>query len=318
MRRAHRAHDVRARPLTGAGLGAAPPPAGGIDLPLPGVGVRLAATRWPGPGTPVVLLHGLASQRRFWNLVTPHLVGGPGGGPAVLALDQRGHGDSDRPDGGYDLSTVAADLAQALDALGWSRAVVVGHSWGAAVAATFAAAQPERTLALVALDGGFVSPPPGIDRAGARQRLEPPRLALPPDQLVDMLRARSPAGGWTEEVAAAVLPIFAVGEDGLARARLPFDTHMAIVDTLLDYDAAATLARVRCPTWLVSCEPAGEPDDFARHKAAALDGLAAGGRRRLLRWFGAVHDVPLQWPALVAGLIRTAAADAAGGAAAPV
>src|SRR5947208_2442807 len=159
-------------------LGERPPPAGGIDLDVPGVEVRLAATRWPGRGTPVVLLHGLASQRRFWNLVVPALAGLP-----VLAVDQRGHGGSDRPDEGYAVHEAAADLAPALDAVGWSRVVLVGHSWGAAVAAAFAALHPERALALVCLDGGFMSPPAGFDRAAARQRMEPPRLAMPPTEL---------------------------------------------------------------------------------------------------------------------------------------
>jgi pimeloyl-ACP methyl ester carboxylesterase len=286
-------------------LGAAPAVAGGIDLDLPGREVRLAGTRWPGRGNPVVLLHGLASQRRFWNLVVPHLVGRP-----ILALDQRGHGDSDRPDADYDAQIVAGDLASAMDALGWSRAVVVGHSWGGMVAATFAARHPHRTLALVALDGGFSSPrASGADRAAIRKRLEPPQWALPPDELVAMMRRYSP-GAWTPELEAAVLPIFGVGEDGLARARLPFELHMRIVDTLLDYDPEAVLTQVACPTWLVSCESAEPDDEWGRLKAQSLEALRPLlTRPRLLRWIGAVHDVPLQWPALVAGLIRAAADD---------
>jgi pimeloyl-ACP methyl ester carboxylesterase len=291
-------------PADGA-LGAAPPPAGGIDLSLPGSGLRLAASRWPGQGPPVVLLHGLASQRRFWNLVVPHLAGLP-----VLAVDQRGHGDSDRPTDGYALEAVAGDLTAALDALGWSRAVLVGHSWGAAVAATFAAAHPERSLALVAIDGGFTGPSgTTVDRAEVRRRLEPPRLALPPDELVELLRAHSPVAEWTNDVARAVLPIFAVGTDGLARARLAFDDHMSIVDTLLDYDPVAVLSRVRCPTWLVSCA-AGAPADWLAVKATSLErARAALPGARSFTWADAVHDVPLQWPALVAGLVRTAADD---------
>jgi len=259
----------------------------------------------------VVLLHGLASQRRFWNLVVPHLVGASHGGLPVLALDQRGHGDSERPAGGYDASTVAADLATAMDALGWSRAVVVGHSWGGMVAATFAAEHPERTLAVVAIDGGFSSPPAGFDRETARRRLEPPRIAAPPEELVAMLSARSPAGEWTDELAAAVLPIFATGDDGLARARLPFENHMQIVDTLLDYNAPEVLSRVRAPLWLVSCDQLDPDGEWSAAKAAALDALRGRlARPRVLRWAGAVHDVPLQWPDLVAGLVRAAVADA--------
>lgn len=287
-------------------LGAAPPPAGGIDFDLPGDDIRLGATRWPGTGTPVVLLHGLASQRRFWNLVVPHLSGRP-----LLAIDQRGHGDSDRPDTSYDLTAVATDLAIALDAVGWSRAVIVGHSWGGAVATTFAADHPERTLAVLGIDGG-TSPhvPPGPARDELRKRLEPPRFALPPAELEAMIRSRAIDGqASTDQVAAAVLPIFAVGDDGLARARLPFDVHMKIVDTILDYDAAATLDRVQCPMWFVACGWPGGDDD-QRRRAAAFDELAQSRPdARFMRWGGAIHDVPLQWPALVAGLIRTVADD---------
>ena len=288
-------------------LGVAPPPAGGIDLDVPGVDVRLAATRWPGAGTPVVLLHGLASQRRFWNPVARRVASGPGGSP-IVALDQRGHGDSERPDQPYDLSTVADDLATVMDALALSRAVVVGHSWGGAVAATFAAEHAERCLAVVAIDGGFGMPVAG-DRAALRKRLEPPRFEMPPEQLIDMISSRSP-GRWDDELASAVLPIFEVGDNGLARARLPFETHMKILDGLLDYDATAVLPQVRCPSWLVSCESADATDEWTAQKAAALALIAPRlARPRLMRWAGAVHDVPLQWPDLVAGLIRSAIND---------
>jgi pimeloyl-ACP methyl ester carboxylesterase len=271
--------------------------------------LRLAATRWPGSGTPVVLLHGLASQRRFWNLVAPKLAGLP-----VLAVDQRGHGDSDRPEGPYDGSTCATDLATAMDALGWSRAVVVGHSWGGSVAATFAAEHPERTLALVAVDGGFagITATSPEDRAERRRTLEPPRWALPPDELVATISQHAPGGTWSTELAAAVLPIFEVGDDGLARARLPFEVHMRIVDTLLDYDATAVLSRVRCPAWLVSCESIDAADAWTAAKAAALDALrSVVAKPRILRLGGAVHDVPLQWPFLGAGLVRAAVDDGA-------
>jgi pimeloyl-ACP methyl ester carboxylesterase len=297
-------------------LGRRPPVAGGIDLDLPGSGVRLAATRWPGSGQPVVLLHGLASQRRFWDLVVPDLVGLP-----VLAVDQRGHGDSDQPDDGYDFVETVGDIGTALDALGWSRAVVVGHSWGASVALSFAAAHPERTLAVVAIDGGVTSFAERDEpREELRARLEPPRFAMPPDDLRAMLRQGQLAAWWTADVEAALLPIFGVGDDGLARARLPFELHMKVVDALLDYDPGAVLAGVRCPAWLVSCEPAmlEEADDWqaawAREKASGLARAAELlAHPRLFRWGGALHDVPLQWPALVAGLIRSAVRDAAGG-----
>lgn len=288
--------------------------AGGIDLDLPGSGVRLRATRWPGTGVPVLLLHGLASSRRFWNLVVPGLAGLP-----VLALDQRGHGESDRPAGPYDGSTIARDALTALDALGLSRAVVVGHSWGGWTAVRLAAEAPERVLAAVAIDGGFRGPMAAgpAARAATRVRLTPPRIALPLEELRAMLRAGEHAERWSPDVERAVLPLFEAGENGLWRARLPFEAHMAILDDLLDSDPMALLPDVACPAWLVSCEslpgPGGPTGDPAvQDKAADLERAAALLRRpRTQRWGGAVHDVPLQWPALVAGLVRAAVAEVA-------
>jgi pimeloyl-ACP methyl ester carboxylesterase len=273
--------------------------------------VRLRATRWSGVGTPVLLLHGLASQRRFWNLVVPLLSGLP-----VLALDQRGHGESDKPSSGYDTATVVRDVSTALDALGWRRVAVIGHSWGAIVALGLAAAEPERVTAVACIDGGFGGLSRTASRAELREMLTPPRIALPPDELRQLLR--DGMAWWTPEVEAALLPGFDVGPDGLMRSRLAFEHHMQVVDAILDADPAADFDRIRAPAWLVSAEPivtmtpAGAADpahgDWLKSKNA---GLAAAAERlaqpRLLRWAGAVHDVPLQWPALVAGLVRTVA-----------
>ncbi|MEX2291999.1 MAG: alpha/beta hydrolase [Mycobacteriales bacterium] len=285
--------------MTSSWPGPSAPVSGGLDLDLPGADVRLRATRWPGSGPPVLLLHGLGSTRRFWDLVVPGLAGSP-----IVALDQRGHGDSECPAGPYDGGTVVADALTALDAVGLSRAVVVGHSWGAWTALRMAATAPSRVLAVVAVDGG-------VGRTGdlaptrelARERLTPPRIALSPDQLRSRLRSGPLAPWWSPAVEAALLPIFAVGEDGLARPRLPFEVHMAIVEDLLDTDPEMRLPSVRCPAWLVRCSP----DEAA---VAALDRAAALlSSPRVLRWDGAVHDVPLQWPALVTGLVRAAAEE---------
>ncbi len=295
-------------------LGESAPVAGGRDLFVPGDGVRLAATRWTGTGTPVLLLHGLASQRRFWNLVVPYLAGLP-----VVALDQRGHGDSDPPDGRYDDTTVVADVTTALDALGLSRVVAVGHSWGGNVAMELAASHPERVLAAIALDGGVTTPSHSMSREEAHERLAPPRIAVPPEELLARLRDGSFGVPWSSEVAAAVLPIFGVGADGLARARLAYEDHMKFVDALYDYDPDAVLPRIAVPVWVAIAMPLAQPDndlerDWAALKRAAQERVAGLLKRpRLLSLGGAMHDVPLQWPALVAGIVRAAVDEVAPG-----
>src|SRR5690606_27415799 len=92
-------------------------------------GLRLAYSEWPGQDPPFILVHGLASNRRIWDLVAPRLATRH----RVIALDQRGHGESDKPERGYDYATVTADLEAFLDALGVARPILVGHSWGAGV-----------------------------------------------------------------------------------------------------------------------------------------------------------------------------------------
>lgn len=280
-----------------------PPVAGGLDVDLPGRDVRLRATRWPGsgagPATPVLLLHGLASTRRIWDLVVPGLTGLP-----VLALDQRGHGDSDRPTGPYDADTVVADALTALDAVGLSRVVVAGHSWGAWTALRLAARAPERVLAVVCVDGGTLRMRDlAVTREQVREQLTPPRIALPLDELRALISQGPLQPWWSPAVERAVLSIFAIGDDGLARARLPFESHMKIVDDLIDADLETLLPSVRCPAWLVSCSPDAARADALERTAAALPSA------RALRWDGAVHDVPLQWPSLVAGVVRAAAEE---------
>ena len=69
-------------------------------------GVLLRYWTWGGTGPPRVLLHGLASTHRIWDLVAPLLAEDH----TVITVDQRGHGESAKPDGGYDFTTVAADI----------------------------------------------------------------------------------------------------------------------------------------------------------------------------------------------------------------
>ncbi|MGH3579007.1 MAG: alpha/beta fold hydrolase, partial [Mycobacterium sp.] len=103
-------------------------------------------------GEPALLaLHGLASNARWWDLVAGRLV------PAhrVIAVDLPGHGKSDRPDDGYDFDTVSRDLEGLLAGLHHPEPlVVVGHSWGATVALSFAATYPDLALGVVCVDGG--------------------------------------------------------------------------------------------------------------------------------------------------------------------
>ncbi|SNS65621.1 Pimeloyl-ACP methyl ester carboxylesterase [Geodermatophilus saharensis] len=99
-----------------------------------GPGPRLAYERWQGGSGPaLVLVHGGAHNLRVWDRTISGLTGiGP-----VIAYDLRGHGGSEG-DGDQSLATHAADLGRVVDHLALRRPVIVGHSFGASIALTYA------------------------------------------------------------------------------------------------------------------------------------------------------------------------------------
>jgi len=109
-------------------------------------GLNLRVLRWDSAArselTPFLLVHGLASNARLWDGMGPRLAAA---GHAVAAVDLRGHGLSDKPDGGYDFATISEDLRALIAALGFDRPVLAGQSWGAGVVLDFAVRHPERS-----------------------------------------------------------------------------------------------------------------------------------------------------------------------------
>jgi len=165
-------------------------------------GLRLHLRDWGGPDVPpaILLVHGLASNARIWDLLAPLLVPNF----RLIAIDQRGHGLSDKPDDGYDLPTIAGDLARAIAALGWSRPLVVGHSWGANVALQLAADYPDLAAGIVLLDGGTNELASAMPLAETLERLAPPCLAgTPHAAFLERLRGHLTNGVLSQAVEAA-------------------------------------------------------------------------------------------------------------------
>jgi non-heme chloroperoxidase len=105
-----------------------------------------------GGGEPLVLLHGYSDS---WRSYLPLMRELPSS-MRLVALSQRGHGDSSKPTTAYGTEVMARDLARAMDHLGIARAVVVGHSMGSLVAQRFAQDHADRVSRLV-LIGAFAS-----------------------------------------------------------------------------------------------------------------------------------------------------------------
>jgi pimeloyl-ACP methyl ester carboxylesterase len=285
-------------------------PAAGVELFLD-VHERNSGQNVPAgaPAIPVILLHGLSQQRYFWGPVLRRMAWGP-----VAVLDQRGHGQSNTAlDVDYSVTACANDVIAAMDALGWPRAVVVGHSWGASVALRAAALRPDRIASAALIDGGLWSPRSMGPRDEVRVRLTPPRLGIPTDDLWSMIRSGPLGTHWSDELQDALTPTFMSDDQGRLSSRLGLERHMLVLDGLMDVEPDVDLDACHAsgvPIWASVCEPAGASDGFRDLKSSAV--ASASGRDNLLvhRWAGAIHDVPLQWPNLVAGFIDTVVASA--------
>jgi esterase len=119
-------------------------------------GLTLHYVDWGGNGAPLVMLHGLSGHARTWD----HTAAALSDRYHVLALDQRGHGDSDWAPR-YGLRPMAKDLLDWLDALGLSEVTLMGLSMGGLVSFVFAAAHPDRVARMVIMDIGPEIAPAG-------------------------------------------------------------------------------------------------------------------------------------------------------------
>ena len=255
----------------------------------------------------VLMLHGLSSNARYWDRTAAHL-----SGRRIVALDQRGHGlTGSAPGAGpdrYAMHELLADAAFVVAELELGRPVVVGHSWGAAVALELAAGHPDLASALVFVDG----PVQGVASVLSWPEVE--ALMQPP------------------------LPRYASREDAIAASRADFESAWG--DDLLPFAEARVMADgggwVLTLTSSVRHELlrgmyASRPDDLwprldvpaavllARHSMARIARSTEAGVARLreiapsveVRQFETPHDIPLYAPAEVAQEIERVARLAA-------
>ena len=114
----------------------------GRVVSVDGVGIHYLEA---GSGPALLLIHGLGASTFTFRRILPDLARRF----RVVALDLKGFGFSERPDGDYTLSTQAALVLQVMDRLGIERTSVLGHSMGGAVAMRLALACPERVERLI-------------------------------------------------------------------------------------------------------------------------------------------------------------------------
>jgi pimeloyl-ACP methyl ester carboxylesterase len=268
-----------------------------------GAGIELNCVDYGGEGKPPILLvHGGAAHARWWDFVAPALTGRF----HVLALDQRGHGDSPwTGQWAYGSRHYAADLEAVIGGWGLGAPVLVGHSMGGHSVMVYAAEHSEQLRAVVTIDSIPAYPPHAIaalsaladrpasvhgslDEAVASFRLLPADTLAAPEVLrhVAELSFRQRADGkWVHKMDRLILRREPIQLDReLERIRCPALLIKAALSPVLSGSFARTMAARMAQGRMVQLEnsnhhalidnPSGLVAIMAPFLASTLDGTA--------------------------------------------
>ena len=241
----------------------------------------------PGPG--ILLIHGLSNTAWTWAPVARSLRVKR----RVVAMDLRGHGLSDAPTEAYTRDLLAEDVIAVAEGSGLlagreDRVVLVGHGFGAIVAAWAAQGLGDRCAGLVLVDGGWedLEVATGMDTDEFLRGLdEPPEVMRSLAAFLADRAAFDPASWDADQDRAARATVVETHAGRVVPATRPHALE-ACVRTMFEYDPEVTLAAVRTPVLALL---AADDETGSRANALARVGAAreaAGGSPIRVRSFG--------------------------------
>ena len=269
--------------------------------------LELSYRNWAPEGRQILMLHGLASNARIWDLLAPILAKNF----SVIAVDQRGHGKSDKPDTGYDFDTVTNDVVGFINALKLKHPIVVGHSWGGSVALCLATQRPDLISGLCFVDGGLIeiSRTPGNSLEKALVNMAPP---LWEGVSASDVRERLKRRDWGEQddtstsanLEEIVMANLEAHPDGSINARLSRKNHLEVVKAFWNHKPSKLFEHIRCPTLILSARMGSENTDRQVLKNELLNEAAQKIAINKSMWLeNSIHDVPIQRPELLASIL---------------
>ena len=226
-------------------------------------GCRLFYRREGRGDPPLVFVHGWCCDHTIFQPQFEYFRRGHD----VMALDLRGCGSSDRPESGYGIPALAADVAGLCRELGIDRPVVIGHSLGGMIGIELAARHPDLPGAIVAVDPGPIDPLPA-----STQLLHDLATAL-----------EGPDGDATrrEYVASLFLPTDDAGVRRTvvdAMGSVPRATAAVMMREILAWNGVAALQHCRAPLLVLRSKTGGsnDPARLIAHKPDVHIGVTVG------------------------------------------
>ena len=263
-------------------------------------GDRVHFLDWGGPvaadGPGVLLIHGLGQTAWIWTPVARRLRGAR----SVVAMDLRGHGLSDAPTetGAYDLPVLAGDAVAAAEGSGLlaeiaDRLVVVGHGFGAMVAAETARTLGPRCVSLVLVDGGWesIEASTGLDIDEFMRGLdEPPEVMRSLTAYLADRQAFDPTSWDADQERAARATVVETHAGRVVPVTRPHVTA-ACVRTMFAYDPVDALGAIEAPVLALVAAAPSDDEPGARERAmAAVDAARGAAGRSPVRRVPFPHD----------------------------
>ena len=209
--------------------------------------VRLHVRDLGGAGPPLFMLHATGFGWWQWAPVARGLTDRF----HVYALDQRGHGDSEKVAVGYTMETFAADFEALLKEMGINAAFAMGHSVGAKTLIAHGSLYPGRLRRALLVEPIIQAqgPPPADPRNNPMaERARKRRPAFPsPQAMFESFKGRPPFNTWQEELVRLYAEEGTAAQDGQAVLKCPPELEALTFEAGIGFDLWRHLARLELP-----------------------------------------------------------------------
>ena len=257
----------------------------------------------------LVLIHGLASNQHIWDLAAPLLAESF----HIYTYDQRGHGTSEKPNSGYDFSTVTQDLHAFLQLLKIQNPILVGHSWGGNVALNYASKYPDLIRGVCLVDGGFIeiSRTPGNSLEKALIQMAPPDFTnFTRHDFISRIQLRD----WGEQdetsrtanLTDIVLSNFDIHSNDQITPKFKRSSHLQVIKAFWEHKPSKLFEKIQCPVLYL---PARMPDNDPHRsliREQMIDLATISLKTFKTIWFeNSIHDLPIQKPERLSKTILT-------------